>query len=124
MATFRNVEFRMRRGNGYGQYVIEARYRGEDIKAYTTDSEAWDWINDDSNKEKHQDALRHCYRKIVEAYNEKTITAYRQGGNWIVNINGYEDQLHYSIKSKADVRRWLAERQNEHEYEGYRLVFA
>lgn len=59
----------MKRGNGYGQYVIEAHYKGKDIKAYTTDSEAWDWINDDNNKEKHQEALRHCYRKIVETYN-------------------------------------------------------
>lgn len=69
MATFRKVNFEMKRGNGYGQYVIEARYKGKDIKAYTNDSEAWDWINDDSDKEKHQDALRHCYGKIVEAYN-------------------------------------------------------
>lgn len=68
MATFRKVKFTMNRGNGYGQYIIEARYRGKDIKAYTTDSEAWDWLNDDSNKEKHQDALRHCYYKIVQAY--------------------------------------------------------
>ena len=28
MATFRKVNFEMRKGNGYGQYVIEARYRG------------------------------------------------------------------------------------------------
>ncbi len=69
MATFRKVNFEMRRGNGYGQYVIEARYRGQNIKVRTTDSEAWDWINDDSNKEKHNDARRHCYLKIVEAYN-------------------------------------------------------
>lgn len=68
MATFRKVNFTMRRGNGYGQYIIEAHYRGKDIKVHTTDSEAWDWINDDSNKEKHQEALRHCYYKIVEAY--------------------------------------------------------
>ncbi|WP_373731234.1 hypothetical protein [Bacteroides heparinolyticus] len=69
MATFRKVKFEMKRGNGYGQYIIEARYRGKEIKAHTTDSEAWDWINDDSNKEKHQEALRHCYNKIVETYN-------------------------------------------------------
>ena len=69
MATFRKVNFEMRKGNGYGQYVIEARYRGQNIKVRPTDSEAWDWINDDSNKEKHNDARRHCYLKIVEAYN-------------------------------------------------------
>lgn len=70
MATFRKVEFSMRRGNGYGQYIIEARYRGKDIEAHTTDSEAWDWIGDDSDKEKHNYSRRHCYYKIVEKYNE------------------------------------------------------
>lgn len=72
MATFRKVNFSMRRGNGYGQYVIEATYRGKDIKAHTTDSEAWDWLNDEGatkeEKEKHREALRHCYYKVVEAY--------------------------------------------------------
>ena len=68
MATFRKVKFEMKRGNGYGQYFIEAHYRGKDIKVHTTDSEAWDWIDDDRDKKKHQDALRHCYYKIVQAY--------------------------------------------------------
>lgn len=68
MAKFRKVEFQMTRGNGYGQYIISAHYRGKDIVAHTTDSEAWDWINDESNKEKHQDALRHCYYRIVGEY--------------------------------------------------------
>lgn len=69
MAKFRNVEFQMSRGNGYGQYIIEANYKGKDVVAHTTDSEAWDYINDDSNKKKHNDAKRHCYYKIVDAYN-------------------------------------------------------
>ena len=69
MANFRKVNFEMTRGNGYGQYFIIATYRGKSIKVHTTDSEAWDYINDDSNKEKHKYALRHCYNKIVTAYN-------------------------------------------------------
>lgn len=69
MATFRKVKFEMARGNGYGQYYILATYKGKAIKVHTTDSEAWDYLNDDSNKEKHNDARRHCYTKIVEAYN-------------------------------------------------------
>lgn len=73
MATFRKVNFEMVRGNGYGQYIIEASYKGKDIKAHTTNSEAWDWLNNEGftkeEKEKHRDALRHCYFKIVEAYN-------------------------------------------------------
>lgn len=69
MTTFRKVNFEMSRGNGYGQYVIKATYRGKEITAHTTDSEAWDWIDDDSNQKKHNDARKHCYCKIVEAYN-------------------------------------------------------
>lgn len=73
MAKFRKVEFTMVRGNGYGQYkVIAENYRGKRIVAHTTDSEAWDYINDEGStkeeNEKHRDALRHCYNKIVAAY--------------------------------------------------------
>lgn len=69
MAKFRNVNFTMEIGNGYGQYVIKTTYKGKEIVAHTTDSEAWDYLNDDSDKEKHLEALRHCYYKIVEEYN-------------------------------------------------------
>lgn len=70
-AEFRSIEFTMSRGNGYGQYYVHATYKGEQIKAHTTDSEAWDYLEDDSNEEKHMAALRHCYNKIVAEY-EKT----------------------------------------------------
>lgn len=74
MQKFRNVEMEMGRGNGYGQYYVKAHYRGKDIKAHTTNSEAWDYFNNDEytkeDKEKHRDALRHCYCKIVSEYNK------------------------------------------------------
>ena len=66
---FKQMRFTMERANGYGQYYIEAYYRGKIIKAHTTDSEAWDWLDDDSNKEKQLAARRHCYNKIRTAYN-------------------------------------------------------
>lgn len=69
MATFRKVNFEMVRTSSYGYYKIIATYKGKKIEVITTDSEAFDYYNDDSNKEKHQDAKRHCYNKIVEAYN-------------------------------------------------------
>ena len=72
MATYRNIEFTMTRGGGYGQYYVHANYKGKNIKAHTTDSEAWDYLYDDSNKEKHREALQHCYFKIVAEY-EKTM---------------------------------------------------
>lgn len=54
----------------------------------------------------------------------KTIIAYKEGNNWIVNINGNILRLHYSIKSKSDVKRWFADVQNNNEYKGYNIVFA
>lgn len=53
----------------------------------------------------------------------KTIVAYKQGGNWVVNINGYLKQLHPSIKTKKDVQNWFKECQDSHDYEDYELVF-
>lgn len=66
--TFRGVEFTVSHTCSYGRYLITAHYRGKNVKAETTDSEAYDWYDDDSNKKKHMDALRHCYNKIREAY--------------------------------------------------------
>jgi len=68
MANFRKVSFEMKRCNGYGQYLIEATYKGKILTVHTTNSEAWDYINDISNKEKHNEALRYCYYQIVNAY--------------------------------------------------------
>ena len=68
MATFRKVNLSIEKANGYGQYIISATYKGNDLRIHTTDSECYDWLDDDSNKEKHQAAKRHAYYKIVEAY--------------------------------------------------------
>lgn len=66
--TFENVEFEMIQGDGYYNYCIIARYRGKDIKVHTSDSKVWDYVDDDSNEEKYNEARRYCYNKIVEAY--------------------------------------------------------
>ncbi|MDA3780325.1 MAG: hypothetical protein PF487_08950 [Bacteroidales bacterium] len=66
--TFNKVTFEMIKGNGYGQYYIISKYKGVDLKIHTTNSDAWDWINDESNKEKHIQALRSCYLMIVDRY--------------------------------------------------------
>lgn len=71
MNTFRKVKLEISRGNGYGQYIVSATYRGKQIQAHTTDSEAFDWLNDDSNIEMHHQAKKHCYNKIVAAYQNK-----------------------------------------------------
>lgn len=68
MQSYRKTTFTMERGSGYGQYIIRGMHRGKALRAHTTDSEAWDYLNDDSDKERHQSAKRHCYYKLVEAY--------------------------------------------------------
>ena len=69
MATFRKVKLSIGKLSGYGQYEVSAKYRGKQIYAHTTDSECYDWLNDDSNKYQHQQAKKHAYGKIVDAYN-------------------------------------------------------
>lgn len=66
--TFRKVKFEISRMSGYGHYLITATYKGKEVKAVTTDSEAWDWIDDDSNKYMHDLARKHCYYAIVKSY--------------------------------------------------------
>ena len=68
MATWRKVNLEIKRGSGYGQYIITANYRGKTVKAHTTDSECFDWLNDDTNKVLHREAKIHAYNKIVSAY--------------------------------------------------------
>lgn len=78
MATFRKVELSVRRGSGYGNYIVSANYRGKEIEAHTHDGEIYDYLDDDgengiiddikSHREKHQDAKRSAYRLIVSKY--------------------------------------------------------
>lgn len=68
MISFRKVKMSISKGNCYGQYFVTAHYKGKDITAHTTDSEAYDYLYDDSNKAKHLEAKQHCYYKIVEQY--------------------------------------------------------
>ena len=68
MTTFRKVKLEISRGNGYGQYIVSATYKGKEISAHTTDSEIFDWLNDDSNVKMHQEAKRTAYSLIVNSY--------------------------------------------------------
>ena len=67
-ATFRKVKLSIGRSTAYGHYTIQSTYRGKNLTALTTDSQAFDYLDDDSDKELHQAAKRHCYSKIVQAY--------------------------------------------------------
>lgn len=68
--SYRGVVFDMRPTRSYGRYIITAHYRGKDIQAETTDAEAYDYYNDDSNMAKHMEAVRHCYWKVRTAWED------------------------------------------------------
>jgi len=70
MAKFRKVELNIGRGNGYGQYYILANYKGKKIEVHTTNSECFDYLNDDSNKQKHQEAKQYAYRMVVQTHHQ------------------------------------------------------
>lgn len=71
MATYRKIKMEIGKGNGYGQYIIHALYKGKNIVTHTTDSEAYDYLNNEDNAVKHREAKQHCYFKIVQAYNDE-----------------------------------------------------
>lgn len=58
----------IRRGNGYGQYVITGTVNGVEVTTITTDSEAFDYFNDDENEEKHEQAKYHVDMKLEMAF--------------------------------------------------------
>ena len=71
MVKFNKVNLEISRGNGYGQYIIHADYKGKKITVHTTDSECFDWLNDASNVRKHLEAKRHAYNSIIRAFKER-----------------------------------------------------
>ena len=68
MAKYRNVEFTVSKGSGYSQYIIEATYKGVEITVTTNNSQMWDFLEDDSNPKKRQEALRYCHGRIMREY--------------------------------------------------------
>lgn len=69
--SYNNLIFKMEKTNSYGCYLITGRYRGKEIKAFTTDSQAWDWLDDDSDKDKRDAARLHCYVMIRDEYDRQ-----------------------------------------------------
>lgn len=62
----------VRKGKGYGQYIVTADVNGMEVKAHTTDSEIYDWLHDDMNEEKHEQA-KESARMLVEVAYENLI---------------------------------------------------
>ena len=55
--------------SSYGRYVISGTVNGVEVETYTNDSEAYDWYHDNSNEEKHAEAVAHYKWKLEAAYN-------------------------------------------------------
>jgi hypothetical protein len=68
MARFRKIELKIEKTHLYGRYYVSAKYKGQEIKTMISNSECYDWLNDESNKEKHQEAKRYAYKAIVSKY--------------------------------------------------------
>jgi hypothetical protein len=72
--NFENIEIGLT--NSRGRYVITGIVNGREVKAYTTDSEAYDYLNSD-DPERSRDAMHHCMWKLQEVYD--SITGYCSG---------------------------------------------
>jgi hypothetical protein len=70
MTTTNNTitEVSIKRLSGYGQYLVSGYVNGTLVTAHTNNSEAFDWLNDDSNEEKHSDAIFFCNSLIKRTY--------------------------------------------------------
>lgn len=68
MKTITVTELGIKRASGYGQYYVTAVVNGESIKVHTTNSEAFDWFDDNSNEEKHIDAQSYVWNLAVRTY--------------------------------------------------------
>lgn len=66
-STFRRVRLAIEPA-GYGQYIIRATYRGQDIAVRCTDSEVYDYIDDPSDSAKHMAARRKAYNLIKNQF--------------------------------------------------------
>jgi hypothetical protein len=70
MANFRKVEMTIKRSNGYSQYLLQAEYKGKFISVRTNDSEMFDWLEDDSNRVKNQEAKQRAYSLIRHTFEQ------------------------------------------------------
>jgi hypothetical protein len=62
------TEITIRRTSSYGRYTINGVVNGVEVTAITTDSEAFDYLNDKDYPEKQEQAIEHCTCKLVNAF--------------------------------------------------------
>ena len=64
----KTTEITIKRASGYGQYIITGLVNGVEVTARTTDSEAFDYLNDEDYPEKQEAAIEHCTWKLEQAF--------------------------------------------------------
>ena len=64
----KTTEITIKRASGYGQYIITGLVNGVEVSARTTDSEAFDYLNDEDYPEKQDAAIEHCTWKLEQAF--------------------------------------------------------
>jgi hypothetical protein len=64
----KTTEIKIERTKSYGHYRVTGLVNGIEVSAITTDSEAFDYLNDEDNQEKHERALNHCITKLINTY--------------------------------------------------------
>jgi len=63
------TEISIKRTSSYGHYRINGLVNGTEVSCITTDSEAFDYLNDEDYPEKQEEAWAHCERKLIETFN-------------------------------------------------------
>ena len=63
------TEISIKRTSSYGHYRINGLVNGTEVSCITTDSEAFDYLNDEEYPEKQEEAEAHCERKLIETFN-------------------------------------------------------
>lgn len=58
----------IKRTSTYGRYIVTGTVNGIEVSAITTDSEAFDYLNDEDNQEKQQQAIDHCTMKLEQSF--------------------------------------------------------
>lgn len=62
------TEIEIKRTSSYGHYRIIGVVNGTEVSCITTDSEAFDYLNDGEYPEKQEEAQAHCEGKLIETF--------------------------------------------------------
>ena len=64
----KTTEIRIERTKSYGHYRVTGTINGTEVSCITTDSEAFDYLNDDENSDKQAAAQAHCELLLTLTY--------------------------------------------------------